>query len=93
MIPRARAHVQRCARPEGQSVMEAAMLMLIGAMIGGPDSVLGGACTQDTCERAGAPAAVLATACGITNGFGSVGAIAQGPVTITVKDATHNGPT
>ena len=63
---------------EGDKVMEGVMLMLIGAMIGGPDSVLGGACTQDTCERAGASAAVLATACGITNGFGSVGAIAQG---------------
>jgi len=71
---------------EGDKVMEGVMLMLIGAMIGGPDSVLGGACTQDTCERAGASAAVLATACGITNGFGSVGAIAQGPISAYLTD-------
>jgi len=55
-------------------------LFTIGLCIAGPDSVLGGAATQDVCERAGAADDVLSTACGITNGVGSLGSMLQGPL-------------
>eukprot|EP00037_Helgoeca_nana_P006437 m.59289 g.59289 ORF g.59289 m.59289 type:complete len:510 (-) comp17324_c0_seq1:98-1627(-) len=55
------------------------MLFLIGFFIAGPDSVLGGAATADACERQGA-IHLLTTAGGISNGMGSLGSMAQGPV-------------
>jgi sugar phosphate permease len=48
-------------------------LALIGACLFGPDSVISGAAAQD----AGGPRAA-ATAAGLVNGVGSVGAILQG---------------
>ena len=61
------------------NLAHALFLFVIGMMIAGPDSVLGGAATQDVCERAGA-ASELSTACGITNGVGSLGSMLQGPL-------------
>eukprot|EP00041_Stephanoeca_diplocostata_P013498 m.236913 g.236913 ORF g.236913 m.236913 type:complete len:465 (+) comp19359_c0_seq4:661-2055(+) len=55
------------------------LLFLIGFFVAGPDSVLGGAATQDACERAG-KTHLLTTACGLSNGIGSLGSIAQGPL-------------
>lgn len=54
-------------------------LFLIGFNVAGPDSVLGGASTTDVCENNGM-LAVLTTACGITNGLGSIGSMLQGPI-------------
>jgi sugar phosphate permease len=55
-------------------------LCLVGAFLFGPDSLVSGACAQDLggTERAGA-------AVGIVNGVGSIGAILQGFVTVTVS--------
>eukprot|EP00039_Didymoeca_costata_P019677 m.338498 g.338498 ORF g.338498 m.338498 type:complete len:468 (-) comp18445_c0_seq1:312-1715(-) len=63
------------------------MLLLIGIMVAGPDSVLGGASTQDMCERSGTSDTALSTACGITNGMGSLGSMIQGPLSAFLVDA------
>lgn len=55
-------------------------LCLVGTFLFGPDSLVGGACAQDLggTQRA-------ATAVGIVNGVGSVGAVLQGFVTVWVS--------
>jgi sugar phosphate permease len=64
------------------AAMHFASMMLIGALLFGPDALLSGAAAQDA---GGARAA--ATAVGIVNGMGSAGALLQGPLTVAVKDA------
>jgi hypothetical protein len=59
----------------------------IGLMIAGPDSLLGGATTQDACDRSPWGARASGAACGIVNGCGAIGAILQGPVTAWVTRA------
>lgn len=63
-------------------VMNAVLLALVGALLFGPDALLSGAAAQD----AGGPYAA-ATAVGIVNGVGSLGALLQGAVTVGVRDA------
>jgi sugar phosphate permease len=65
----------------GASVHFASM-MLVGALLFGPDALISGAAAQDA---GGASAA--ATAVGIVNGMGSVGALLQGALTVGVKEA------
>jgi len=60
----------------------AIILAAIGFMLFGPDSLLSGAAAQD----AGGPHAA-ATAAGIVNGIGSVGAVLQGTITVGVSRA------
>jgi sugar phosphate permease len=55
-------------------------LALIGALLFGPDALLSGAAAQDA---GGSEAA--ATATGLVNGLGSVGALLQGAVTVGVQ--------
>lgn len=57
-----------------------ALLALIGALLFGPDALLSGAAAQDV---GGTRAA--ATAVGIVNGLGSVGALLQGALTLGVQ--------
>jgi sugar phosphate permease len=57
-------------------------LALVGALLFGPDSLLSGAAAQD----AGGPLAA-ATATGLVNGIGSVGAILQGALNAWVSQA------
>jgi sugar phosphate permease len=59
-----------------------ALMALIGALLFGPDALLSGAAAQD----AASPQAA-ATAVGIVNGMGSVGALLQGALTIGVQQA------
>ncbi len=59
-----------------------ALLALIGALLFGPDALISGAAAQDV---GGARAA--ATAVGIVNGLGSVGALLQGALTLSVERA------
>ncbi|KAL8438511.1 hypothetical protein Efla_006171 [Eimeria flavescens] len=60
-----------------------AALLLAGAAIAAPDSVLGGTATADACadEPAGSAADLTAMASCIVNGSGSVGSIVQGLLT------------
>eukprot|EP01066_Platyproteum_vivax_P011055 Platyproteum_vivax@DN5002_c0_g1_i1.p1 len=60
--------------------VNAILMFLLGAMVAGPDSVLGGAGVADVCEACKRQDLVT-TAGGIVNGLGSVGAICQGVVT------------
>lgn len=60
-------------------------LFLAGALQAGPDLVVTGALAVDVGRRENAQSAV----CGIVNGFGSVGTIAQGPIIASV--VTHFG--
>ena len=57
-----------------------ASIALIGALLFGPDALLSGAAAQDA---AGTQQA--ATAVGLVNGIGSLGALLQGPLTVTVQ--------
>jgi sugar phosphate permease len=57
-----------------------AAMTLIGALLFGPDALLSGAAAQE----AGGPHAA-ATAVGIVNGLGSIGALLQGALTIGVQ--------
>jgi MFS transporter, OPA family, sugar phosphate sensor protein UhpC len=57
----------------------------VGLCVAGPDSVLGGAACSEVCEKAKKPNAI-ATATGIANGMGSVGAIARGALPILIKE-------
>jgi sugar phosphate permease len=59
-----------------------AAMALVGALLFGPDSLLSGAAAQDL---GGTRAA--ATAVGMVNGMGSVGALLQGALTIGVQQA------
>jgi sugar phosphate permease len=59
-----------------------ASMMLVGALLFGPDALISGAAAQD----AGGTRAA-ATAVGVVNGMGSVGALLQGALTIGVKEA------
>jgi sugar phosphate permease len=59
-----------------------ASLALIGALLFGPDALLSGAAAQDLAGSAGA-----ATAVGLVNGIGSVGALLQGALTVGVQRA------
>jgi sugar phosphate permease len=59
-----------------------AVMMLVGMLLYGPDALVSGAVAQDL----GGPHAA-ALGCGMINGIGSVGAIAQGLVTTTVSAA------
>uniref|UniRef100_A0A0G4F1F7 Major facilitator superfamily (MFS) profile domain-containing protein n=1 Tax=Chromera velia CCMP2878 TaxID=1169474 RepID=A0A0G4F1F7_9ALVE len=61
------------------------VMFLVGFMVAGPDSVLGGAATTDVCERNKMNQAV-GTACGLVNGMGSLGAILQGFLTAWIAD-------
>lgn len=62
-------------------VTNAAVMALVGALLFGPDALLSGAAAQD----AGGPYAA-ATAVGMVNGIGSLGALLQGAVTVGVRD-------
>ncbi|HEX7668267.1 MAG TPA: MFS transporter [Polyangiaceae bacterium] len=64
------------------AVPNALGLALVGALLFGPDSILSGAAAQD----AGGPLAA-ATATGLVNAVGSVGAILQGPLNAWVSRA------
>jgi sugar phosphate permease len=57
-----------------------ASIALIGALLFGPDALLSGAGALD----AGGPQRA-ATAVGLVNGIGSLGALLQGPLTVTVE--------
>lgn len=58
-----------------------ASMMLIGALLFGPDSIVSGAVSQDL----GGPYAA-ALACGVINGLGSIGAVCQGYMVDYVSD-------
>jgi sugar phosphate permease len=58
------------------------VMMLVGALLYGPDALISGVVAQDL----GGPYAA-ALACGMVNGLGSIGAILQGVVTVMVADA------
>jgi OPA family glycerol-3-phosphate transporter-like MFS transporter len=60
----------------------AAALALIGALLFGPDALISGAAAQDAVSRAEA-----ATAVALVNGLGSVGALFQGVLTVSVRAA------
>ena len=62
-------------------------MALVGFAIASPDGVLGGAVSRNLCDYAGADVAVAASAAGVINGFGSVGAILQGSLTAKLVDA------
>jgi len=68
--------------PLGSALLHFAVMALIGALLYGPDALLSGAAAQD----AGGPHAA-ATAVGMVNGMGSVGALLQGAVTVGVQQA------
>ncbi|OQR92185.1 MFS family transporter: glycerol-3-phosphate [Achlya hypogyna] len=70
--------------PTSQAANLVAMA-LIGLFVAGPDSMLGGAACAEVCDRANAPTA-SAMATGITNGMGSLGAIASGMLPILIKE-------
>ncbi len=55
-------------------------MMLVGALLFGPDSLVSGAVAQDV----GGPRAA-ALACGIVNGLGSIGAVLQGYVVVHIS--------
>jgi sugar phosphate permease len=57
-----------------------ALMALVGALLFGPDALLSGAAAQDAASPAQA-----ATAVGLVNGIGSLGALLQGPLTVTVQ--------
>jgi sugar phosphate permease len=59
-----------------------AAMTLIGSLLFGPDALISGAAAQD----AGGPEAA-ATAVGVVNGLGSVGALLQGALTIGMQQA------
>ena len=59
-----------------------ASMMLVGALLFGPDALISGAAAQDA---GGARAA--ATAVGVVNGMGSAGALLQGALAVGVKHA------
>jgi sugar phosphate permease len=59
-----------------------ALMALIGALLFGPDALLSGAAAQDAASPAQA-----ATATGLVNGIGSLGALLQGPLTVGVQAA------
>jgi sugar phosphate permease len=68
--------------PAGGALAHFALLALIGALLFGPDALLSGAAAQDV---GGSSAA--ATAVGIVNGLGSLGALLQGALTLAVERA------
>ena len=68
--------------PLGSALLHFVLMALIGALLFGPDALLSGAAAQDA---GGTHAA--ATAVGIVNGMGSVGALLQGAVTLGVQQA------
>jgi OPA family sugar phosphate sensor protein UhpC-like MFS transporter len=57
-------------------------LALIGALLFGPDALLSGAAAQEA-----VPAAAAASAVGLVNGLGSLGALLQGALTVAVQRA------
>jgi sugar phosphate permease len=59
-----------------------ALMVLIGALLFGPDALLSGAAAQDAGGAQGA-----ATAVGVVNAMGSAGALLQGALTIGVQQA------
>ncbi|OEH77866.1 putative sugar permease [Cyclospora cayetanensis] len=71
------------APPGDISLVGQGALLLAGAAIAAPDSVLGGAATADACadEPGGADEQTVAAAACVVNGFGSVGSIVQGLLT------------
>lgn len=58
------------------------IMALVGALLFGPDALLSGAAAQDASGSAQA-----ATATGLVNGMGSVGALLQGALTVGVQKA------
>ena len=62
-------------------VVNGAVMTVIGALVAGPDALLGSSSIADTCEAAGYGTEVLGTASGLVNGAGSVGAVLQGALT------------
>ena len=62
------------------SRVHVAYVALTGFLVAGPDGVLGGAASRNLCEYAGATA-LAASASGLVNGCGSLGAILQGSLT------------
>jgi OPA family sugar phosphate sensor protein UhpC-like MFS transporter len=73
------AYAQLGAAPAG---VHFALLALVGALLFGPDALLSGAAAQDAATPAQA-----ATATGLVNGIGSLGALLQGPMTVAVEQA------
>ncbi len=63
-------------------VVHFALMALIGALLFGPDALLSGAAAQDAGGDAQA-----ATAVGVVNGMGSLGALLQGVLTVSVQQA------
>jgi len=65
-----------------------AAMALVGFAIASPDGVLGGAASRNLCDYAGlsSEAALAASASGVINGCGSVGAILQGGLTAQLVD-------
>ncbi len=61
-------------------VVNFAAMALVGALLFGPDTVLSGCAAQDLGGREAA-----ATATGLVNGLGSIGAIAQGAFTVGIS--------
>jgi sugar phosphate permease len=59
-----------------------ALMALIGALLFGPDALISGAAAQDAGGEAQA-----ATAVGVVNGMGSLGALLQGALTVSVQQA------
>ncbi|KAL1523725.1 hypothetical protein AB1Y20_018655 [Prymnesium parvum] len=68
--------------------LHVAAMAVVGFAIASPDGVLGGAASRNLCDYAGrsSEAALAATASGIINGCGSVGAILQGGLTAQLVD-------
>lgn len=70
-----------CERAAGHGPVSAFVaIAVVGALLFGPDALLSGAAAQDL----GGPLAA-ATAVGVVNGVGSIGAIAQGALTVGVS--------
>ena len=59
-----------------------ACLALVGALLFGPDALISGAAAQEAAGDASA-----ATAVGLVNGLGSVGALLQGALTVSIERA------
>lgn len=59
-----------------------ASMMLVGALLFGPDALVSGALAQDVGGRDAA-----ALACGMVNGMGSIGAVLQGVAVVAISDA------
>jgi len=70
-------------RAESQSALwHVTILACVGALLFGPDALISGAAAQDATDGASA-----ATAVGLVNGLGSLGALLQGALTVGVQHA------